>query len=817
MSKAIKKRNREGAGICRAGSWRAMWAASALMLAAVPLQADNMVWVTDPVDMADASGDIRGIQSYVLGNDLHLAMWVEHVAGPAMEQTPDGMNNRYYYHWLLDTDNNPATGRSNAEYEESPTGVAQPIGAELVVQVGWRDGKPNGIDVYNAVTEETLFSGFPYQLGGSRLAAILPLADLGLEAGQTIAISAFQEGSSDDWAVDWMEPGILTLDAMSSGRMKIDGDFADWAEAAAEDLVVGVDDPEDMADSSGDIKRIEATVENGALFLRMAVHGIVLPSVEETPPGMNNRYYYHWLIDTDNNPATGRSNAEYEESPTGVTTPIGAERVVMIGWRDGAPNGVEVYDAVTEETLLVDFDYGASGDSMEAMVPFAPLGVVAGQTVAISAFQEGSSDDWATDWMESTQLTLTDPGSGGLSLETEFSGNPYGFAITVHDGEGGEMVDAGTVGVQVNGVDAESVMVEHVADPGYTMITGRNPELLVADEVHKWTLSCEIDGLAQTESFTFKVVPYSVLPLEGRFASIDTSNEGFVVSVTQISAIQTSAGAVHENIAEIAEEQFAGELENFGVPFYNEADLECGVWCVNPVVHTGVVNWYELAPGESYPTGFPDDEAFPKLGELLSGGIPLEGDVIELLTYLELEQGYNQLGLFTEGGHKISNGFGPDGLVLSLFDNAEWKDAGGEGDAPVPSYYPRSQVMDVVAPEAGYYPFRFLWFQSNSREAPGILLELFSVKDKQLHLLNDDGNPEAIMAYRAGVLIDPDFVAPTLSASSDGVNLSITWTGTLQTAVDVNGPWTDYGDDSQSPADFSLSENPSLFFRSRSN
>ena len=119
--------------------------------------------------------------------------------------------------------------------------------------------------------------------------------------------------------------------------------------------------------------------------------------------------------------------------------------------------------------------------------------------------------------------------------------------------------------------------------------------------------------------------------------------------------------------------------------------------------------------------------------------------------------------------------------------------------------------------EAGFYPLRLLWYQSSRDQEPGMLLEFFSVKDKQLHLLNDEGNPDATMAYRAGVLIDPDFVAPTLSATSDGVNLSVTWTGTLQTADDVNGPWTDYGDDSQSPADFSLSENPSLFLRARSN
>ena len=71
--------------------------------------------------------------------------------------------------------------------------------------------------------------------------------------------------------------------------------------------VAGVDDPADMADSSGDIKRIEAWVDGGNLNLTMTVYGVFAPSVEETPEGMSNRYYYHWILDTDNNPDTATS------------------------------------------------------------------------------------------------------------------------------------------------------------------------------------------------------------------------------------------------------------------------------------------------------------------------------------------------------------------------------------------------------------------------------------------------------------------------------------------------------------------------------
>ncbi|MGB2862712.1 MAG: hypothetical protein WBC05_05235, partial [Sedimentisphaerales bacterium] len=99
--------------------------------------------------------------------------------------------------------------------------------------------------------------------------------------------------------------------------------------------VAGVDDPSDMADSSGDIKRIEAWVEHNNLHLTMTVYGVFAPSVEDTPAGMTNRYYYHWGLDTDNNPATGFNNSEYEGNATNLETPIGADLIIQFGWRDG--------------------------------------------------------------------------------------------------------------------------------------------------------------------------------------------------------------------------------------------------------------------------------------------------------------------------------------------------------------------------------------------------------------------------------------------------------------------------------------------------
>lgn len=197
--------------------------------------------------------------------------------------------------------------------------------------------------------------------------------------------------------------GILILSLLvciTSFAFTIDGDFADWVGVPTK-----VDDPQDMADSSGDIKMIQAGYKDGNLYLRMVVYGIITPSVAQTPAGMTNRYYYHWILDTDDNLNTGFNNSMYEGTPTKVT-PIGVDIVIMVGWRDGKVGGVEVYDPITEEMFMENFDFATGGDSMEAMIPLEAIKIKEGASISVSAFQEGASNDWQVDWLEPATLKL---------------------------------------------------------------------------------------------------------------------------------------------------------------------------------------------------------------------------------------------------------------------------------------------------------------------------------------------------------------------------------------------------------------------------
>lgn len=745
--------------------------------------------VEDDADMADSSGDIRAMDASVVGEWLRLSLKVSSFAAPTVEQTPEGMNNRYYYHWLLDTDNNPATGRSNSEYEGNPTNLQNPIGADLVVQVGWRDGNPNGVYVYDPADDETaVVENFAYQASANTLTAYLPLGALGLAQGQTIAVSAFQEGSSDGWAVDWIESDVLEINGGGLGS-------------------AGVTDPVDMLDASGDITQIFATATGEFLNLYMTTTAFAGPTVEQTPEGMNNRYYYHWLLDTDDNPATGRSNSEYEGNPTNLENPIGADLVVQVGWRDGKPNGVYVYDPADDETGIVeDFDYSTSGNTLTAMIPLEALGLAQGQSIAISGFQEGSSDGWAVDWVESALLTIAAGGSDGFSIDTQFQGNGYLFDLLLTDGDGMK-VDPDSIIAMIDGVEYELTVDK---SGGVTTIRGIHPALLPPDSLGLVKVSATVGGESQSEEFIINVAHYTELPLDGVGQEANTDEPGFIVNTTMITNFQIPFGVEglgHMDQSAKAEQQLVDGFNDpaNGLVFFNEAedtDASNG-WNVTPVIHEGPINWYEMALfGEQSILNFDGDEPFPLIADISL--IPMEGVSMEILTYLELEAGYHQIGMFSEAGHKVTAGWDPNGPVISLFEDSEDVDK-------IPTYFGRSQIFDVVAPVDGLYPIRILYFQSSTGEEEGYMLELYTVKDRQLHLINDSSNPESVMAYRSAIVIEQ----PEIQMTMEGGVLMLQWTGTLEVSDSVNGPWTEVN--ASSPMEWDTTQATFQFARSKSN
>jgi hypothetical protein len=96
------------------------------------------------------------------------------------------------------------------------------------------------------------------------------------------------------------------------------------------------------------------------------------------------------------------------------------------------------------------------------------------------------------------------------------------------------------------------------------------------------------------------------------------------------------------------------------------------------------------------------------------------------------------------------------------------------------------------------------------------MLELFSVEDRELHLINDATNPKSIRAFRAGALLGNVPETPTLIMQREGNELVLQWTGMLQMTSSIDGEWTDHADQAESPLRLPIGTGPSTFLRARS-
>ena len=128
------------------------------------------------------------------------------------------------------------------------------------------------------------------------------------------------------------------------------------------------------------------------------------------------------------------------------------------------------------------------GDSFEAKLPLAALGLSVGQKIGVSGFQEGASDGWATDWMESAEITLTPPGSGSdVDLSQGVFVDGYGFTVILEDGEGGTVDPDGVTAT----LDEEAVDVTATKEDGITTVTGVFNDWLSPGAQHAFRLSYE--------------------------------------------------------------------------------------------------------------------------------------------------------------------------------------------------------------------------------------------------------------------------------------------------------------------------------------
>ena len=137
----------------------------------------------------------------------------------------------------------------------------------------------------------------------------------------------------------------------------------------------------------------------------------------------------------------------------------------------------------------------------------------------------------------------------------------------------------------------------------------------------------------------------------------------------------------------------------------------------------------------------------------------------------------------SDDGFRVTHGEDPalsdDDIVLGVF-------SGGRGASDT--------IFRFIVPEPGIYPMRLLWYEGGG----GANVEWWTMDaDGTRHLINGPDDSAAHKAYvSAGPVSIPEVAEDAVIggvSAADG-NITIEYTGLLQSAPAANGPWSDVAD-----------------------
>jgi hypothetical protein len=121
------------------------------------------------------------------------------------------------------------------------------------------------------------------------------------------------------------------------------------------------------------------------------------------------------------------------------------------------------------------------------------------------------------------------------------------------------------------------------------------------------------------------------------------------------------------------------------------------------------------------------------------------------------------------GGLWVTVGWDPE-LIVGEFDNQGGRATG-------------ETAFQFGIMQAGVYPFRLVWNQGGG----GYSCEWYSIDASGNRTLINDAVSGALKGYRARVVL----TAPSLSVALSGHNVVLTFEGTLQSATNARGTYTD--------------------------
>lgn len=352
-----------------------------------------------------------------------------------------------------------------------------------------------------------------------------------------------------------------------------------------------------------------------------------------------------------------------------------------------------------------------------------------------------------------------------------FGGSLTGFGMDLSDGlgENATKLDPASIRAVFDGVPiAPSVSKKD----NITSLTYTSPTLLAAASRHSVSVTFADSGTpttTQTVEQTFAVSPYHVIPLSTALddTKLDRAKMGFKIRPYATEEFKPS-------ILELTEDTLAG-LRGENTADLKGADTN-GFYGVQDVIN------FDIGSGAG---NFTDatghvDKPFPGFPGSQSGDGGFGNAIEEILTLLEFPKaGLYTMGVNSDDGFRLSTaGVDPrppaDAIVLGEFD-------GGRSAADT--------IFSFYAESAGVFAFRLLW-ENSGGEAN---LEWFTVQpDGKKVLVNDPATAGALKAYQFQVLpLKPVAVNPTIAIARGLSQLTLTFTGVLQSAEAITGPWID--------------------------
>jgi hypothetical protein len=373
-------------------------------------------------------------------------------------------------------------------------------------------------------------------------------------------------------------------------------------------------------------------------------------------------------------------------------------------------------------------------------------------------------------------------GTSGLTFASP-TASPLGFSLAVTQ-LGGSLADTNSITLTLNGnkvtpssvtQSASATAINYVAPTPFASGSTNTVGLTIKDT----------KGNPYTDNANFVVVTYASLPASA-VVTPDTTKKGFKIKTYQLDGPATDGNNAISTIA-YNEDLLAGKL---GPNTANTTDPVAGNVDSNGYFNwTGLINFdANTAASDGYfnTPDYPDTD-FPGMpGNATTGGT-YENFAEEILTALN----FTTPGIYTmrvvtdwtgfpdaEDGFQLRAGPNPtnaaSSVVLGFFDAAAPTGPNrGVADSPFQFYVPK----------AGAYPFRLMYYQTTGSAQLEWLLEN---SDGTRSLVNDKTN--SVPAYYQWTAAA---VPPTLSVARTATGLTLTFTGTIQAADAVIGPWAD--------------------------